>query len=83
MRSGKTVEEVWNSIHKSNSDDRQQPALPTFQTLTLGNFLERVGVDFPSMDLQQNGLLPPAPELQVMKLITLWTRPCLQQYQWQ
>ncbi|BDA49485.1 probable ABSCISIC ACID-INSENSITIVE 5-like protein 2 [Coccomyxa sp. Obi] len=65
--SGKTVEEVWNSIHKSNgnSNGEQQPGLPTFQTVTLGSFLERVGVDFPSMDLQQNGLLPPAPELQV------------------
>ncbi|CAL8464635.1 g4170 [Coccomyxa elongata] len=65
--SGKTVEEVWNSIHKSNgsSNGEQQPGLPTFQTVTLGSFLERVGVDYPSMDLQQNGLLPPAPELQV------------------
>lgn len=68
--SGKTVEEVWNSIHKSNgnSNGEQQPGLPTFQTVTLGSFLERVGVDFPSMDLQQNGLLPPAPELQVWSL---------------
>ncbi|EIE19095.1 hypothetical protein COCSUDRAFT_67968 [Coccomyxa subellipsoidea C-169] len=65
--SGKTVEEVWNSIHKSNGNNegQQQGVLPGFQTVTLGSFLERVGVDFPSMDLQQDGLLPPAPELQV------------------
>ncbi len=70
--SGKTVEEVWNSIHKSNgnNDGQQQGVLPGFQTVTLGSFLERVGVDFPSMDLQQNGLLPPAPELQVNRKLT-------------
>ena len=67
--SGKTVEEVWNSIHKSSAtNDGQHPGLPGFQTVTLGSFLERVGVDFPSMDLQQNGLLPPAPDLQVLAL---------------
>ncbi len=42
--SGKTVEEVWQAIQAGKAGERGNPTEP----VTLGNFLQSVGVDMPS-----------------------------------
>jgi hypothetical protein len=66
------VEEVWNAIHSSNANGAMQGGPPPLQQLTLGSFLQTVGVDIPLQDSLPSGLLPPAPELQVQSLQGLY-----------
>ena len=60
--SGKTVEEVWSAIHSNKTSS-------AYETVTLGNFLQSVGLDLPasvSSDPHLSNLqLPVAPHVKV------------------
>ena len=72
LRSGKTVEEVWNAIHtaeKRNAERNGTSTPPLDQQQTVGSFLQSIGAlgDFGDSGIPSlpSSFLPPAPELQV------------------